>query len=71
MCWGEGRKNVVKKEVIALLKKNYSSAASHLQRDLKCSSPRKNENQSAKFEAMKINKERPKLLATHSMTGLV
>lgn len=71
MRWGARRKNVVKKEVIALLKKNYSSAASHFQRDLKCGSPRKNENKSAKFESMKINKEHPKLLTTHSMTGLV
>ena len=71
MCWGERRKSMVRKEVIALLKKNDSGAASHLERGLKCSSPRKNENESAKFEAMKINKESPKLLATHTMTGLV
>lgn len=71
MCWGEGKKSAARKEVIALLRKNDSSAASHLGRGLKCGSPRKNENESAKFEAMKINKESPKLLATHTVTGLV
>jgi len=65
------RKRTVRKEVITLLKKNDSSVASHLKRGLKCGSSRKNENESAKFEAMKINKESPKLLATHTMTGLV
>lgn len=70
MCWGAGRKNI-RREVIALLKKNDSSAASHLERGLISGSPRKNENVSAKFEAMKINKESPKLLATHAKAGMV
>lgn len=61
---------MVRREVIALLK-NDSSAASHLERGLKCGSPRKDENESAEFEAMEIDKESPKLLATHTMTGLL
>lgn len=69
MCWGEGRKSTVGKKVIALLKENDCRAASHLERGLKYDSPRKNENESAKFEAMEINKESPKLLATHPVTG--
>lgn len=70
MWQGEGRKSMAKKEVIALLK-IYSTATSHLQTGVKCGSPRKDENESAKFEAIKTNKESPKLLGTHTMTGLV
>lgn len=55
------RKSRVREEVIVLLKKNDSSFASHLGRDLKCGSPGNNENESTKFEAMKINNESSKL----------
>lgn len=66
----ESQKSRVRQEAIVSLK-NDSKAVSHLERDLKCGSLRKNENESAKFEAMKINKGSPKLIATCDRACLI